>query len=362
MLTSPFLLSCEHPCPRGFYGDECKTECKCPTNRCNHITGSCANSDNKQALSRKRKPDTTNTTMNTTRIKAHHWIPLLGNGQLNLKNCTGNTCAAEGINDTLEKNEHINETTSGATKSNSTLLSLSNHVALSTLIGKTHEHHQQIENNTINMKSLNSSIANLTDNIGKLAQQLNEQQLILKQKKNENETVPNANANGNISQVNIHNIDEKNSEPLAILVDLTASTTLFPPIVTTKTVAAIILNSNHKTDLIAPLQMEKVQNIIALNTNNNNENSESGEEIKQTATIIDASNAINAIPLKSKILIQSPSEAEEEVEDIPATDKKDGRRSHQIVQVDVVPQSNSNATKIVDNYQFLSILLQYEMI
>lgn len=292
-----------------------------------------------------------NTNTTRQRIKAQHWIPVIGNGQLNIKNCTETICTTDTSKSTLEHAKY-NQTNSIATaKSNTTALSERNHLALNTLIGKTHEHHEQLQNNSIIIKSLNSTIANLTDNIGKLSKQLNEQQLALKLEKE----VQNENDHGivriaNISQFNItdNNSHSDDAQPLAILVDLTASTTTQKP---AKAVAAILLSTNNKADLVQPLAIQKLGNLITLNGDN-----ESDDGKQAAAAIIDSTNPINAIPIpiRSKILIQNPNGDDAIVDE--AIDKKD--KNNEIVHVitsidnDVVAQSNNNATKIVDIYHF----------
>lgn len=72
------------------------------------------------------------------RIKVEHWIPIVGNGVAHRKNC-------------------LNETSSDCTRLQS--------------------HDMRNENSSsIIIKSLNSSIVNLADNIGKLSKRVNEQQ------------------------------------------------------------------------------------------------------------------------------------------------------------------------------------------
>lgn len=300
-----------------------------------------------------------NTNTTRQRIKAQHWIPVIGNGQLNIKNCTDALCKTKTTKSSLEnalKNTKSDESNSVAIKTNATALSVRNHLALNSLIGKTHEHHEQLQNNSIIIKSLNSTIANLTDNIGKLSKQLNEQQLSLNIEKvknnSKNENDQSIAYIANISQINItDNNGVSDEQPLAILVDLTASTTVQPSphALAPKAVAAILVNANNKADLVEPLEIQKLGNLITLTGDNESDDG------KQAAAIIDSTNPIRTIPIQPKILIQnSNGEADAIVDE--SINKKD--KNNEIVHVitsidnDVVAQSNNNATKIVDIYHF----------
>lgn len=98
------------------------------------------------------------------RIKAKHWIAVAGNGKMQLHNCTPDCRPTE-----------ITEKTTITSTSNA-----SKHVdgaQLASLIDKTHRHHVRIQqNHTAIMTALNSSIVNLTTDVGKLSQQIVGQQ------------------------------------------------------------------------------------------------------------------------------------------------------------------------------------------
>lgn len=94
------------------------------------------------------------------RIQAKNWIQVHANGHLSLKNCTN----PESENCTTKP--MLNETASPVDGAH-----------LANLIDQTHRHHVQLHNNnSIQMDALNSSIANLTTDVGKLSKQLGEQQ------------------------------------------------------------------------------------------------------------------------------------------------------------------------------------------
>lgn len=123
-------FSCEKTCQMGFYGFKCLKHCQCISNKCNHMTGVC--------ISAAESNSTASPMNRTKRVRVEHWMPMLGNGMLNVRKCLNGT----------ECNSGINITSSD----------------------------QKADNSSIIIKSLNSSIANLTDNIGKLSQRVSEQQ------------------------------------------------------------------------------------------------------------------------------------------------------------------------------------------
>lgn len=202
MTNSLFLLiltyppSCDQTCPIGYYGIMCKRVCSnvCASGRCDPQTGICSparipahiifstpanrNADavvGKAVLSPHimRVGVGANATdgvsnanaaaVQALRIKAKHWIAVSGNGKIHLRNCTGIDCR------TAAK--------AATTPPTTTTVALPvDGAQLATLIDQTHKHHVQIhQNHSMMMTALNSSIANLTSDVGKLSQQIGEQ-------------------------------------------------------------------------------------------------------------------------------------------------------------------------------------------
>lgn len=96
------------------------------------------------------------------RIKAKHWIAVTGNGKMQLRNCTRNCRPVD-----MEK---LSITATNVTKP-------VDGAQLASLIDQTHRHHVRIQqNHTAMMTALNSSIVNLTTDVGKLSQQIVGQQ------------------------------------------------------------------------------------------------------------------------------------------------------------------------------------------
>lgn len=160
------------PCPTGYYGMMCRNNCShCTSGKCSSQKGDCIIESSQILFD---WPDVSNQSnsnvmnLSNDRIKAKHWIQVNGNGKITLKNCTNL--------------ENCNMTIAGGNISHGD-------IHLAHLIGKTHEHHVQVQkNNSLMMTALNSSIANLTTDIGKLSKQVSDQHQEIKKT---NEIIPN---------------------------------------------------------------------------------------------------------------------------------------------------------------------------
>lgn len=163
------IFRCDQPCRHGQYGMMCRNSCtkRCPSGRCHPQSGECTTNDPQIIFdsSGSRSISGTLVLSNVTkafpddRIPAKHWIQVLGNGNFSLKNCTNQ----ETVGDCSPVNVTSTPPVDGA--------------HLANLIDQTHQHHVQLHNNnSIVMDAINSSIANLTSDVGKISKQLGEQQ------------------------------------------------------------------------------------------------------------------------------------------------------------------------------------------
>lgn len=231
----------------------CSINCR-PNNKCNPMTGECL-SENSQIIFDLSGSNTSNNKNNSTisnnimklsseRIKAKHWIQVHGNGKLNIKNCTkfnSDTCTTNNNDQTTNSSDLIN-----TNNSNETTNSTANDKIVN-LIGKTHQHHVLIhKNNTLMINALNSSIANLTNDVDKLTKQVSDQQTEIKRVTND-VILPN----------------------------------LLPKI-------GIFLDAPSPTAVIA--QISQQQQPIVVATNNNDNNSIPNDVIKQPLNSIVSSN------------------------------------------------------------------------
>lgn len=159
------IFSCEQPCPPGYFGMMCRNACtECGTAKCNPVTGECVAEDSQILFDWSDNVPTNIMRLSNDRIKAKQWIQMNGNGKILLKNCT--------ILDGMACNSPVE------TKSNESSALSNGDAHLANLIGETHLHHVLIQkNNTLLMNALNSSIANLTSDIGKLSKQVTAQHI-----------------------------------------------------------------------------------------------------------------------------------------------------------------------------------------
>lgn len=199
----------------------CKSVCQCASRECNHINGACLFDDSYilfdwDGSSGRNSTSTNNVLME--RIKAKHWTQIEGKGPTSMKNCSNNSDTSSPVCDwnkqdmlklNLSESNNKNTTTittkafsSAITKNidNSTNnikghhsiemednRSMVDQTLLNNLIGKirtseaatTIADPTQIDNNTLTINTLRSSIVNLTDNIGKLSKQVNDQRMAL---------------------------------------------------------------------------------------------------------------------------------------------------------------------------------------
>lgn len=272
------------------------------------------------------------------RIKAEHWIPIFGNGQLNVKNCS-TTLKSDCIDHNATSNQKNDTRTSRIDKKNiddivalaKSNLSLHNRQELNNLIGKTHQHHEQLQNNSIIMETLNSTIANLTNNIGELSIRVNEQQRELELAK-----VKSTTADTTILTQN------ENLPAVAILVDsalLSPSASTSAPML--KTVGAtVLLSKNGENDLIAIAPANDNENesalavVAAASTANKNEITQN-ETPSQTAQILIQSNQGDVI---ENSIGNNLADTNKIVHVITGVVDSGG----------IVTRSNNNGTKIVD--------------
>lgn len=146
----------------------CRNFCtkRCPSGRCHAQSGVCTTDDSQIVFDRSSGESTSHSAVVTNvmklspddRIPAKHWIQVIGNGNLSLRNCT-------------------NQVPGDCSRVNNTTAPPVDGAHLANLIDQTHQHHVQLHNNnSIVMDAINSSIANLTTDVGKLSKQLGEQQ------------------------------------------------------------------------------------------------------------------------------------------------------------------------------------------
>lgn len=155
------VFSCEYPCPAGFYGTMCKNHCECSTDKCDAKTGDCLIDDSIILFDwnslNSSTPNITNIMkIRKERIEAAAWIKVNGNGKISLKNCSADTTNCDPINGSIEMEaQTLNPVTMQPLSSPNTTLN--------------HTHVVEVlNNNTIIMESINSSIANISENIEKL--------------------------------------------------------------------------------------------------------------------------------------------------------------------------------------------------
>lgn len=143
----------------------CRNACaECGTARCNPENGECVAEESQILFDWSDNVPTNIMRLSNDRIKAKQWIQMNGNGKIVMKNCT----ILEGVacNPSM------------ASKSNGSAALSNGDAHLANLIGETHLHHVLIQkNNTLLMNALNSSIANLTNDIGKLSKQVTAQHI-----------------------------------------------------------------------------------------------------------------------------------------------------------------------------------------
>lgn len=183
--------SCQRPCPVGYYGIMCKRFCGyCASGRCDAASGLCTPADlpphiifstpaNRRSVvvSTSASPhimrvagvvggNGSHNVADAMRIKAKHWIAVAGNGKMQLRNCT-NTVDCRPLSPSP-----------ASPLSNTTKPAAVDGAQLASLIDQTHRHHVKIQqNHSMMMTALNSSIANLTSDVGKLSQQIGEREL-----------------------------------------------------------------------------------------------------------------------------------------------------------------------------------------
>lgn len=143
----------------------CRTACaECGTARCNPENGECVAEESQILFDWSDNVPTNIMRLSNDRIKAKQWIQMNGNGKILMKNCT--------ILEGMACNPPV------APKSNGSAALSNGDAHLANLIGETHLHHVLIQkNNTLLMNALNSSIANLTSDIGKLSKQVTAQHI-----------------------------------------------------------------------------------------------------------------------------------------------------------------------------------------
>lgn len=156
----------------------CSTDCRSSNNKCHPITGECLTENSQiifdlSGISNNNNNNITSSNnimkLSSERIKAKHWIQVNGNGKLNFKNCTtfDNNNDEKCTKNDIEKNDESKNSTTNDNIVN--------------LIGKTHQHNVLIhKNNTLMINALNSSIANLTNDVDKLTKQVSDQQTEIK--------------------------------------------------------------------------------------------------------------------------------------------------------------------------------------
>lgn len=145
----------------------CRNLCtkRCPTGRCHSQSGECTTEDPQIIFDRPGGTSNSGPVLSNVmklspddRIPAKQWIQVTANGNLSLRNCT-------------------NQETGDCTPVNLATTHPVDGAHLANLIDQTHQHHVQLHNNnSIVMNAINSSIANLTTDVGKLSKQLGEQQ------------------------------------------------------------------------------------------------------------------------------------------------------------------------------------------
>lgn len=143
----------------------CRNACtECGTARCNPENGECVAEESQILFDWSDNVPTNIMRLSNDRIKAKQWIQMNGNGKIVMKNCT----ILEGV----ACNPPV------ASKGNGSAALSNGDAHLANLIGETHLHHVLIQkNNTLLMNALNSSIANLTNDIGKLSKQVTAQHI-----------------------------------------------------------------------------------------------------------------------------------------------------------------------------------------
>lgn len=191
----------------GYYGISCKSVCECAARKCNHVNGECLFDDSYilfdwDGSSGRNTSTDSDGPRPTDRIKAKHWIQIKGNGRMLMKNCTSDPAiACDWNNQDIPK---LNSSQSAVDGVKGRGFDDKKGVRVPEL-GETHRPLSQ--NNTIIVSTLQSSIANLSDNIGELSKQVNEQRVELRRDRE---------SNGNVSQHNNPNNHNKSVNSMSL--------------------------------------------------------------------------------------------------------------------------------------------------
>lgn len=88
LLSNILNFSCENACPTGQYGMMCHQKCRCNDSKCDPQSGECLAENAKIVFDVAHNRSSSITRLSSDRIKAKHWIPVSGNGKINIRNCS----------------------------------------------------------------------------------------------------------------------------------------------------------------------------------------------------------------------------------------------------------------------------------
>lgn len=80
-----FHFSCENPCPKGQHGMMCHKKCQCNNRQCDPQSGECLSENAKIVFDVSHNRSSSIMKLSSDRIKAKHWIPVNGNGKINIR-------------------------------------------------------------------------------------------------------------------------------------------------------------------------------------------------------------------------------------------------------------------------------------
>lgn len=102
-------FSCENPCPKGQYGMMCHKKCQCNNSKCDPQSGECLAENVKIVFDVAHNRSSGTMKLSSDRIQAKHWIPVSGNGKINIRNCSDrceiNNDDGKALNQSVDKND-----------------------------------------------------------------------------------------------------------------------------------------------------------------------------------------------------------------------------------------------------------------
>lgn len=296
---------------------------------------------------------TATTKVPTDRIKAKHWIQIKGDERVALQKCntTSNdtSLACDWNNQDVVKLKSSDDDSAG----NNDMQADGDRTVAYSLIGMASSHRHddgqhQLENNTVIINTLHSSIANLTDNIGKLSKQVNDQRLALQRDHGE-QLARNTNVSyhwNNDSMVNMTSL-------LSSMNDVAFVSVVNGSVPSDATwIASDVANTDDQpSDKRSAYRAPKLENLIAL----------SPSEVVRSAAVVALDSSATSGNGRQPIVVQAKLDDDAIIEkgeaDVAAHNAKENSVLHIITGLNNVvaaapanppaPASNANATKIV---------------